>query len=243
MVDLLVLSEQYAGSIVVVFLAIYVLRGVYRSRISRLDSALIDSLDAIAAELDRKASLESAVKKASDLPNKAGPLFKEIILTSLKGVTFEDALNQSRATAKSRTFAYICELLATAYRSKANAAPSLKELGKKLWQIQHLEQTITSKSAGPIMILQILGVFLLPLIYYFLATLLQTETLNTVALVTSPVFTIYLGIVALAMAGIDLWVFRDLRETLWFLPVAASFFFFVMVKAGPYIIQQGGLFG
>ena len=220
----------------------YAVYGRKQGNVSELDAALITALDQIADKLEGGKSLESAFSEiGADKTNKAAPYFKQLLDTTRQGSSLQDALEAFAKKSTSRTFSYICDLIAMSERSRGNVAPSLKDLSRKLWDIHHLQSTIDSKAGKPILMLQSLGIFLLPSVYFFLATILQTQTLHTVDIIQSWLMLGYLLVVCISMTFLDWFIFRDAISSLMLLPVSLSFYLISILLLGPYIVQAIGV--
>jgi len=228
--------------IFICILTIYLALQRYFAHQRGLDDALITTLERIAEHLDQGDSLETALTTlATDPTNKAAPHFRRILDHVQRDATLPEALEHAARTAPTRTLAYICTLLATAEHSKANASDALKNISRKLWDIHHLQNAITTKSSTPILIIQILGIFLLPAIYFFLATILQTDTLDTLALANHPLVLIYLSITGILLSFLDWFIFRDALQSGLLLPVTLSYQYLFLTTLAPLIINLGGL--
>lgn len=205
---------------------------------SALDAAMIDAMEKIATQLEMGNSMETAIMNISeDKTNKAAKHFKKIIWHVKAGKTLPEALDSAGLGSGSPTFRYVCQIIADAEKNKGDEAAALKELSKKLWDIQHLQETVDKKSSMPIMILQILGIFFLPIIYYFLASLLQTNTLDTVSMLQTPLMLGYLLAVNIGTTFLETFIFRDLLASLRLLPVSLSYYLLAISVIGPYIIK------
>jgi Flp pilus assembly protein TadB len=223
-------------------LTIYLALQRYFAHQRSLDDALIPTLERIAEHLDQGNSLETALTTlATDPTNKAAPHFKRVLDHVQRDATLPEALEHAARTASTPTLAYICTLLATAEHSKANSSDALKHISRKLWDIHHLQTTITTKSSTPILILQVLGIFLLPAIYFFLATILQTDTLDTITLVNTPILIGYLSLTGILITFLDWFIFRDALQSWTLLPVTLSYHYLFLTTLAPLLTTLGGL--
>jgi Flp pilus assembly protein TadB len=225
--------DAYILYIVGATLVFYFTHGYIDGQRNKLDGSLIDSLNNIAQELDAGNAIETSIMTISkDKSNPSAKYFKEIIKEANRGLSFQQSLQAVGKRTKSRTFAYICDILYLAQGSKANIADSLKKLSTNLWEIDHLQTSISSKASAPITTLKALGIIIIPLIYYMMSTLLSSGTM--VIAITTP-FKIYFFAVATFMTLTDYFLFSDIKEGLYTLPFTLSFITLVVLKLGPLI--------
>ena len=219
--------------ILLVSIGIYVIYSVIDSRQKKLDSSLIESLNNIAQNLESGNAIESSVLAVSkDKSNAASKYFKEIIDETNEGLSFEEALQKVSKKTRSDTFSFVCDIIYLSQKSKGNIADSLKKLSENLWEIDHLQTTIISKASGPLTTLKMLGIVIIPLLYYVLAAVASSDTV--VIEITRP-FWIYFAAVALAMTFLDYFLFADWKEGLFLLPFSATFILLVILKLGNYV--------
>ena len=220
MADIAIYAPYAFGAMTALYLGYKQLQG----NASALDASMIETMEQIATHLEMGRSMETALTLVSeDKHNKSAHHFRMVVKLIKEGKTMQDALDMAGTKSGSPTFAYITSIIAETEKSRGDEAPALKNLSKKLWDIQHLQETIDKKSRMPIMILQLLGIFFLPMIYYFLAILLQTKTLDTVGIMQTPLMLGYLLAVNVGITFLDLFIFRDLLESMLLLPVSLSY--------------------
>ena len=231
--------NQYILYIFIACIAGYVVHSLIEGKRTKLDTSLVDSLNNIAQELDAGNSIESAITTISkDKSNPSSKYLAKIIEETKKGHSFEESLEIVSKKTHSKTFAYICDIILLAQKSKGNIADSLKKLSQNLWEIDHLQASVNSKAAGPASTLKILGIVIIPLLYYMMAAVLSSETM-LIEITTS--FKVYFFAVALAMTFSDYFLFGDIEEGLYILPFSISYLILVFLKIGPYItIYFGG---
>ena len=216
-----------------VSIGIYIVYSVIDSRQNKLDSSLVEALNNIAQNLEAGNAIESSIMAVSrDKSNAASKYFKKIIDETNKGLSFEEALRMVSKKTKSETFAFVCDIIYLAQRSRGNIADSLKKLSENLWEIDHLQTSISSKAGGPLTTLKLLGIIIIPLLYYLLAAVLSSDTV--VIEITKP-FWIYFGAVALAMTFADYFLFADWKDGIFLLPFSATFIWLVIIKLGNYV--------
>jgi Flp pilus assembly protein TadB len=229
------LLAQYIEYIVAASIALYIVYSTIDSKIKKLDGAIIESLNGIAQNLDGGNSIEASIMAVSqDKSNAAAKCWKEIIKEAKKGSSFEDSLKIVSKRTKSETFAYVCDIIYLSQRSSANISDSLKKLSQNLWEIDLLQTSVNTKASGPLTTLKVLGIALIPLIYYFMASLLSSDTVTIQ--ITLP-FQIYFAAVSLAMTFSDYLMFGDFKDGLFLLPFSASYLFYVIIKLGPSVGQ------
>ena len=221
-----------------VFFILFMIHTTIDRKREDMESSLIESLNNISQELDEGKSIESSIVAISvDKSNPASKYFKEIIEESKKGHSFEESLQIISKKTKSRTFAYICDIIFLAQNSKGNISDSLKKLSENLWEIDHLQTSINSKAAGPLTTLKLLGVALIPMLYYMMASALSSG--NMIIEITLP-FKVYFFAVGIAMNFADYFLFLFFSQGLYSLPFTITFISAVILKIGPYI---SNLFG
>ena len=225
--------NEYIMYILVVSIGIYAIYSVSDSRQKKLDSSLIEALNNIAQNLESGNAIESSVLAVSrDKSNAASKYFKKIIDETNKGLSFGEALQRVSKKTRSDTFSFVCDIIYLSQKSKGNISDSLKKLSENLWEIDHLQTTIISKAAGPLTTLKMLGIIIIPLLYYVLAAVVSSDT--AVIEITRP-FWIYFGAVALAMTFSDYFLFADWKDGIFLLPFSATFIWLVILKLGNYV--------
>lgn len=205
---------------------------------SKLDGSIVESLNNIAQELDAGNSIETSIMTISqDKSNPSAKYFGKLIEETRKGHSFQESLEIVSKNSDSRTFSYVCDIILLAQKSKGNISSSLKELSQNLWEIDHLQESVNSKAGAPLSTLKMLGIIIIPLLYYMMASVLSSDTL--VIAITTP-FKVYFVGTALAMSFADYFLFSDYKEGLYILPFTITYMILVFVKLGPMI---GGFFG
>ena len=231
--------EDYILYIFIFFFIVYIVYLLISSRKEKFESSLVASLNDIAQSLDAGNAIETALFRISqDKSNSASYYFSKVIAETKKGSSFQKALEKFSKKSGSRTFSYICDILLLADTAKGNISSRLKTLSENLWELDHLQKDINSKASGPITTLKFLGIVLIPLIYYFLAAVLSSET---IVLVISLPFVLYFLAVASLMSFTDTFMFRDIKEGIVALPLAISYIGLVVYKISPLITTFLGL--
>jgi pilus assembly protein TadC len=225
--------NEYMVYILVVSIGIYVTYSVIDSWQKKLDGSLIEALNNIAQNLESGNAIESAILAVSrDKSNAASKYFKKIIDETNNGLSFDEALQKVSKKTRSDTFSFVCDIIYLSQKSKGNIADSLKKLSENLWEIDHLQTTIISKVAGPVTTLKMLGIIIIPLLYYVLAAVVSSDAV--VIEITMP-FWIYFWAIALAMTFTDYFLFADWKDGIFLLPFSAAFIWLVITKLGNYV--------
>lgn len=230
--------ENYALYLTITALAIYLIYSFIDTRRSKIDKSLIDSLYNIAQELDKGNSIQASIAQISkDKSNPSSDYFKKIIEKSNKGLSFQDSIKEVSKQSSSETFSYICSILLLAISSKGRISGSLKQLSQNLWEIDHLQESIITKSSSALSTLKLLGIILIPLIYYFMSSILSSGSM--IMQLTLP-FKIYFFTIAVSMTFTDYFMFKDIKDGLFLLPFTIFYISYVIIKIGPFI---SGYFG
>jgi len=234
--------EEFIVYITIICAAWYFVHAVRSGLAARLEEDVIESLDGLAAELDKGNALETALV---NLAKRAGPSSSEyLIVVELvrSGRSLKEALSLSASSSKSPSFRYVCSVLRVDQKSRDDLASSIKELSKKLWEISHLEHSVQEKAGRAIMTLQLVGIVFLPVLYFFLAGVVEMASGGPVEILRTPLFVGYLLLTSMACAVLDGVVFKDWQEAVFIVPLAASYFGLVMLKIGPYVMAAFGGF-
>lgn len=227
------LFVRFGGYIVIACLALYLIRMYLDGKREEAEESLIEALNIITNELEAGNAIETALVTISKDPqNPSAKYFQQILEEVKKGKSFTDSLEFVSKNTKSETFAYICKIIHLAQESKGNIANSLRKLAKNLWEINHLQTSIVTKASGALSKLKIMGIIILPLIYYLMSSVASSP--GNLVEISLP-FQIYFFIVAIGITFSNYFLFADWKDGLYLFPFSVSYIGFSIVTIGPYI--------
>ncbi|MFT4303486.1 MAG: type II secretion system F family protein [Candidatus Woesearchaeota archaeon] len=198
----------------------YIRKGIQDSE----EDSVIDAMKHIAQSMTSGDSFETAMTKVDC------KYFNHIIKLTNNGVELDKAM--IRAAGKNKTLLYISEVLSLTFTSKGNIVNSLNRLSNKLWEINHLQKKIDSKASSAIATLQVMGIVLMPAIFYFLAGILSSEDL---IIEVDLIMQGYLGILMLTFTMLNYFVFKDYKGSIIILPFSIVLYITYLLLLGPII--------
>jgi Flp pilus assembly protein TadB len=230
--------DMYILYILGVTVLIYVIYNVIDTKKTKMENSLIEALNNIAQEIDAGNTIETAIMTVSkDKSNPSSKYFKEMLKETENGRSFEEAIKYVSKKTDSEMFSYICSIILLEQNSKGDISNSLKHLAQNLWEINNLQNSINAKAAAPMTTLKLLGIALVPVLYYSLAGALSSP--GAIVEITLPL-KVYFCCIALAITFTEYFLFGDYKEGLYLLPFTIAFMITLFLKIGPYMTSFFG---
>ncbi|MCB9359102.1 hypothetical protein H6503_04180 [Candidatus Woesearchaeota archaeon] len=189
---------------------------------ARQQEKVIDSMKQIAQSMMSGDSLETAMTKVDC------NYFTKVLELMNSGMTIDMALKD--AAKNDKVLMYIADVISLTVSSKGNIIVSLNRLSNKLWEVNHLQKRIDEKASAAITTLQVMGIAVMPAIFYFLAGILSTEEWLVQVDLTMQ---IYLGFMMLVFTMLNYIIFKDLKGSMIVLPFSAVLYALYILSLGP----------
>jgi Flp pilus assembly protein TadB len=218
-------------------LGILFLHKISMMRRKEAEKQVVESLRRIAESMRTGNTFEAAIKQISD-EKESSAFFKKVLKESNKGKTLMQALSDTAEKSRDKNIKYIAEVLSLTISSKGNIIASLERLSDRLSEISHLQRKIDVKAASALTTLQVLGIAVLPGIFYFLAGILG-DAFSEIS-INIPLM-IYLGAVMVIFSMLDYLLFRNFKESMYVLPAGVMIFILYITELGPLLANFGGI--
>jgi len=219
--------------VVFVTFAILLNHKLIQAKKAKIQSSIIEGLKQIAESMKSGNSFETAVKVQADMKQfPSSAFFGSVLKKTTEGKSTEDALSEAADESKDEIISYIAEVISLTLTSKGNIIASLNSLSSKLWEINHIQKRIDQKASAALATLQVMGIVIVPAIFYFLAGVLSTET---APIVIDMAMKSYLGAIMVIFSFLDYFIFKNIKETLFVLPAGISVYLVYLFILGPMI--------
>jgi len=199
----------------VISLLLYTIYLYVQSRKNNFEKELIEAMRIISETMKNGAGLETAVTKISQQPGQVSSMFKLILIDVNNGLSFVDALHK-RGKHSSRIFTYFGNVMKLGAETGEDISSMLDALSEKVWSIKHLEEEIRTKTTVPLLMLQFIAIFLIPVLFVY-----ASGAIGYSVDVASYAFLSY---IAFIFSIIDFIIFKDGMKALLSIPLFASIF-------------------
>jgi hypothetical protein len=189
-------------------------------RKKQLEFDLINSMHIMAGSLKDGDSIETILTDLSRGSDRSSRFFKKALKDIKDGRSISDSLEKLKYD--SQVLVYLVRLISAYEHSEENIAEQLDETSSVLTNLQHIEEDLYSQTSAPIIVLQILAVFVAPLVNLFIPFFLDIP-------IYQPIF-YYMGFVVAAYALLEYLAHSDLKRVLFTLPLFVSSYALVISK-------------
>ncbi len=197
-------------------LLVYIFYAIYSARKEKIEESLFRSIRTIADSARIGEATESTIKRIADQRNEpSSNVFREILKRIEIGDSFADALKKVSASYNSYLLTNLSDILTLAQESGADIYEMMNLYSKKLYKLRSYSKYAKSSTVPDIFVIRIMGIIMLPIIFYFFPIILPEVFL--------PAWSYYFfaGFGAI-LALLDLFVYSNIIPTIINIPLFAS---------------------
>lgn len=199
-----------------------------RKKQDRMENDLVEAMKTMSECIKNNEGLETAITKISLRKESAvSQMFTEILHEISAGMSFEQALDKRAQKSSSAFFKYFTYIVKIGSSTGEDISSMLDALSEKIWTLRHLEMELKTKTTIDIVIIQLAGIILMPLLFVFSSGAIG-YTVDTISI-------IFLAVIAFLFSIVHYIIFNDRMHALIQVPLAMSLFYITIQFISPLI--------